>query len=386
MIPAHLTLEDAGKHIWDVVVLGAGPAGAVAAYQLARDGARTLLVEKRIFPREKVCGACLNMSALATLESVGLGSCVMSLGGVALKNLWLGLGGRSVQFDLPGGLAVSRAQLDLALANAAVDRGVTFLPHTYGTLGTIDKDLRQVVLKQRTRIHTVAARVVLIATGLGPVRSLDHPFVETVPSGLIRVGTGCTLERFPDFYHEKTVFMAIGRGGYVGLVRVGGSHLNIAAALDKSWLRACGSVGTATDRILTEAGFTSVPELRHATWQGTASLTRRTRPIGGERFLLLGDSAEYVGPFTGEGIAQAMLSGKVIAPLVRQGIDCWEPSLPGRWTSLHRRLISQRQTICRGITTLLHHPWLYRTAFNLAAHLPRVTGSMIAHINSRSYY
>jgi flavin-dependent dehydrogenase len=382
MISTDLTLEDVGKHVWDVVILGAGPAGAIAAHELARDGARTLLVEKRIFPREKVCGACLNMSALATLELAGLRNCVAKLGGVALKKLCLGLGGRSVELDLPGGLAVSRAQLDLALVNAAAAAGASFLPQTYGTIGTTGRDLRQVVLKQPTRICTVAARVVLVATGLGPVSSLGHPFVQTVLVNQPRVGVGCMLERFPRFYREQTVFMAVGRGGYVGLVRVEGSQLNIAAALDKTWIQACGTLGTATDRILTEAGFTSVPELNQATWQGTAALTRRTRPLAGERFFLLGDSAEYIGPFTGEGIAHAMLSGRVIVPLVRQGIYGWDPGLPRVWTSLHRRLISQRQILCRGITALLHYPWLYRAAFNLVACLPQVTRPMIARINS----
>ena len=42
---------------WDVVVIGAGPAGAIAARQIALAGARVLLVERKSFPRRKVCGA-----------------------------------------------------------------------------------------------------------------------------------------------------------------------------------------------------------------------------------------------------------------------------------------------------------------------------------------
>ncbi len=59
---------------WDAVVVGAGPAGALAAHQLAVGGARVLLVEKKRFPRWKVCGACLNGQALAVLDSTGLGA------------------------------------------------------------------------------------------------------------------------------------------------------------------------------------------------------------------------------------------------------------------------------------------------------------------------
>ncbi len=53
MIQPGLGLEDVGDAVWDVIILGAGPAGTIAAHQLATLGARTLLVDKRSFPREK---------------------------------------------------------------------------------------------------------------------------------------------------------------------------------------------------------------------------------------------------------------------------------------------------------------------------------------------
>ena len=53
---------------WQAVVVGAGPAGALAALQLARQGVRVLLVEKRAFPRWKVCGCCLNAQALSLIH------------------------------------------------------------------------------------------------------------------------------------------------------------------------------------------------------------------------------------------------------------------------------------------------------------------------------
>ncbi len=59
---------------WDVIVIGAGPAGALAAYLLAKHSLRTLLVEKAEFPRAKVCGGCVNLRALDALQRVGLGA------------------------------------------------------------------------------------------------------------------------------------------------------------------------------------------------------------------------------------------------------------------------------------------------------------------------
>ncbi len=382
MTRAALTIKDVGDEVWDVIVLGAGPAGAIASYALARDGARTLLVEKRSFPRGKVCGACLNMSSLATLQSMGLGSAIHELGGVPLRTLSLGYSGHGMRLDLPGGLALSRAQLDLALVEAAVANGVSFLPGTCGLVGAVHQNARYVGLAQPGRSQGASARVVLLATGLGSVRSLGTPFLQNASGPHSRVGIGCTTDRFPDFYEAQTVFIAIGQGGYVGLVRVEGNRLNVAAAVTKQWLKSCGGPGPAAQRVLHEAGFAPIAELQRAAWQGTSFLTRRTWPIAGERFFVIGDTASYVEPFTGDGIAQAMLAGRVIAPLVRHGIRCWDPGLPQVWVSLHKRLIARRQRLCWVITTLLRHPWVTRRTFDFMARFPQVARPIIRHVST----
>ena len=74
---------------WEVVIVGAGPAGALAAHGLANRGVRVLLVEQRLFPRWKVCGACLSPQALAALEAAGLADLVAAQGGQYLERLQL---------------------------------------------------------------------------------------------------------------------------------------------------------------------------------------------------------------------------------------------------------------------------------------------------------
>src|SRR3954467_7857868 len=58
----------AARTTWDAIVIGAGPAGALAARQLARAGLQTLLIDAKHFPREKVCGGYLNSRAMNTLR------------------------------------------------------------------------------------------------------------------------------------------------------------------------------------------------------------------------------------------------------------------------------------------------------------------------------
>ena len=63
--------EGVGGGVFDALVIGAGPAGAVAARELARRGASVLLVDKSRFPRPKVCGCCVNGAAVGTLKRHG---------------------------------------------------------------------------------------------------------------------------------------------------------------------------------------------------------------------------------------------------------------------------------------------------------------------------
>src|SRR5580700_9185265 len=57
---------------WDVTVIGGGPAGSAAAAFTARAGLRTLLIDRAIFPREKVCGDCLNPGCWEVFDQLGV--------------------------------------------------------------------------------------------------------------------------------------------------------------------------------------------------------------------------------------------------------------------------------------------------------------------------
>lgn len=176
--------------------------------------------------------------------------------------------------------------------------------------------------------------------------------------------------------------MAMGQGGYIGLVQVENGRLNVAAAYERSHVKQCGDPGSAAKQILAEAGFPSIPSLRNATWRGTLPLTRKTSPIAGERFFLIGDATGYVEPFTGEGMAWALASGYAITPLVVRALKCWTPSWPRAWISFHRRHIEHRQMICRALVTVLRHPWRVHVMFKLASQAPRAAQFIIHRLNA----
>jgi flavin-dependent dehydrogenase len=363
-------------------VIGAGPAGALAAHELAAGGVRVLLVERRAFPRAKVCGGCLNGHALDVLRSAGLGSLVARSGGVALDGFELRYRGRRIRIALPIGFALSRARFDADLVATAIGSGARFLPETEALVGGLGNGTRRVHLDRRGETRDVSARVVLAAPGLCNLRLPPGSAsrVRIVPGS--RIGTGCLVPGAPAFYGEGTIFMAVGRDGYVGLVRLEDGTLNVATALQPEHLRRHGSPGASAAGILAESGFPAIPTLESVRWLGTARLTRQTRPLAEDRLFLLGDAAGYVEPFTGEGIAWALASGRAIAPLALRGIEGWDPGLARDWDGLHRRLVRRRQLVCRAATAALHRPWLARLGFELFSRMPTAFGRVLKVVNA----
>ena len=109
---------------WDVAIVGAGPAGSIAACHLASQGWRTLLIERDAFPRDKVCGDGLIPDAIRCLERARLLERVRTMAH-PVSSLRVFSPSRAA-VDLPGSfLTIKRLHLDHLLAHAATERGAT---------------------------------------------------------------------------------------------------------------------------------------------------------------------------------------------------------------------------------------------------------------------
>ena len=377
-----LTLEQAAGRSWSVVVVGAGPAGAVVAGLIARAGVSVLLVDRSTFPRAKVCGCCLNGRALSALADAGLGGLPGELGAVPLTAFRLAAGGREAGLRLDRGVSLSREAFDAALIHRAIDAGVEFLPATRatGVVAQKDETVRRVLLHQPGGEREVSAQVVLASDGLGGSMLADGPAGRIRPGS--RIGAGVVVDFADPFYAPGTIYMATASTGYVGLVRLESGALDIACAFDPGAVRAAGGPGAAAVRILTEVAWLVPAKLDEAGWRGTAPLTRQARRVSGYRLFGLGDATGYVEPFTGEGMAWAISSAVALAPIALEAAHAWRPKLARMWQQTHHAVVTRRQRVCRVAAEVLRRPWLAGLVVQCLARVPMLGWPVVRHLNT----
>jgi flavin-dependent dehydrogenase len=360
----------------DLLIIGAGPAGSLAALEAARRGASVLLVDKSPFPRTKVCGCCLSSAALQQLAAAGLADLPTRLRAKPLAALRLHAGPRSAEVPIPGGVALSRAAFDSALVKAAVAAGATFLPNTFAVI----QSPGVVTLRNETGETTVTARVVIAADGLAGRAAGPAPQA----SADSRMGAGLVVDHPLCDYAPGAIHMAVGPAGYVGLVRLEDSRLDVAAAFDPDDLRALGGPGPAAAAILAACHLPPIPALAANRWHGTPLLTRARPAVAAERLLVVGDAAAYVEPFTGEGMTWALASGRAAGTLAAEAArsPTWNPQTESCWAALHAALLSRRALRCRALALLLRRPLLTCLAVAALSLCPELALPLVSAIHS----
>ncbi|MBY8871450.1 geranylgeranyl reductase family protein [Micromonospora sp. PLK6-60] len=284
--------------MWDVVVVGAGPAGAAAALAARRAGApRVLLLDRYDFPRDKACGDGIAAHAVDVLGELGVTGVVDGYAPVPALRL-VGPGGGVVARELPRpAYTVPREVFDARLVAAAVAAGAELRRHTVRHL---DVRADRVVLDGQ-----VSGRAVVGADGAGSVvrRALGHPVnpdrhLALAIRGYAPARPGppeqlivTSAARWPAYAWSFPIGDGRANVGYGEVLR--GEPLTRAHLLDR------------LAALLPETDPAAATGLRAhhlplSTW----------RPAPGRgRLVLAGDALSLINPFTGEGIFYALLSG-----------------------------------------------------------------------------
>lgn len=370
---------------WDAIVIGAGPAGALAACLLARQDYSVLLLDKAPFPRYKVCGCCLNRLSLQLLKKHGLVDILDNLNAIPLHSFWLRTHNNSLRLNLPESAAISREAFDQAITTCAVKAGAEFRGNAFAYVGEIEGAARLVTIKnEEDEDERLRCRVVIVADGISG-RSLDRlpEFLQYIHASS-RIGAGTVLPSDPACYQAGTIYMSAGTGGYVGVVRLEDGRLDLAGAFDLRFVRKAGGPAAAAAKILHEVGFMEPSELQSSVWQGTSALTRYRKKKAGERLFIIGDAASYPEPLTGEGISWALLSATSVAPIASQAISGWTDQLISEWTEMHASLIGRRQSTSALLARLLRSASLTALGLEALEKMPVFADFLLRYLNLES--
>jgi menaquinone-9 beta-reductase len=307
---------------FDVVVVGAGPAGSTAALVLARSGARVALVDKAAFPRDKACGDLVGPRGVQVLTDLGLrvpdagqGSDLLAVGPSGRRSRLPAFTGRSY----PGhGIIVPRLVLDHALREAAVAAGAVpvrarITAVEAGRGGRVDA----VVSSDGQRL---AGEVIIAADGaLSPVArmagmldpqtalwgfAIRAYLPATVPLPLLVLLDASPWRIYPGY---GWLFPGADGQANVG-IGVGLGHDRRQAPLRGDLARLVALLG--------RHGDLSPDAQPGPVMGGWLRMGGTGAPPAAGNVLLVGDAAGLINPLQGEGIGPAMVSARLAAEAV----------------------------------------------------------------------
>ena len=291
----------------DVAVVGAGPAGAACAAFCASAGLRVVVIEREKFPREKVCGDCLNPACWPVLRRLDLFNRVRALPHGRLDRVeFIAISGRAVHVDLPRGddseIAVKRSLFDHLLMQRARELGAQVHEQTIVT--AIDKtrwgDWKIDIVHDALHAHVLVAADGRNST-VARLRNLLPPPERE------RVALQSHIPLPPNFGNR--VVLQFLPDGYSGQAPVNESELNLClVGAPKSIQRL---------KTWAENAFAISPEHN---WRTITPLTRAPITPAHDNLLFIGDAARVVEPFTGEGIYYALRSGELAAAAAKKMI------------------------------------------------------------------
>jgi geranylgeranyl reductase family protein len=359
-----------GSSMYDVAIVGGGPAGSACAAFCAKRGLRSLLLERERFPREKVCGDCLNPSCWPVLARLGVADSVRNLphGKLACVE-FIGIGGETVTVVLPSGdnaeIAVKRSLFDHTLVKSArelgamVEEGVTLTALSQPDAAT---ESWKLIAGEKE----FESRVVVAADGRNSTVARLCNLLPRIAKERIALQTHIPL---PDKFGDRVV-LQFRPEGYSGQAPVGEDQLNLC--------------------LVSTAG--GLPEIRRwaedffnistaHSWRTITPLARAPIGPGQGLLFLVGDAARVVEPFTGEGISYALRSGELaanaIARIVR-GANTAE--VARRYSTAHAKLYRGRLWINRLARAAVLHPSVASSLLNAAQFQPQILRAITTRI------
>lgn len=301
--------------LYDLIVVGGGPAGSSAAISAALLGASVLLLERGRFPRHKVCGEFVSAESLSLLkELVDYQNAELLYAALRIPRARLFLDGHILQASInPPAVSIARFDLDSALWHSAESAGV---------------DARQQVIVQS--IAGSGPFRVVTASEEFETRALVNASGRWSNLNLVPAENGAHHEKwlgvkahFAEPRSEPSVDLYFFDGGYCGVQPVGTARVNASAMV----------------RADVASSLPEVFAQHHALRDRSRNWTLLSDPVSTsplifrdpqperDGVLMAGDAAGFVDPFVGDGISLALRSGSLVAQCLKP-FFVGEASLP----------------------------------------------------------
>lgn len=352
----------------DVVIAGAGPAGAATATLLARAGVTVVLVDRARFPRPKACAEYFSPGVVEVLQRLGTWPQVACLPHARLTGMELvAPGGARHLVAYPDDplsrrpLAIRRDDLDTALLTQAEQAGARVLQGH--AVRKVLKDGRAAVglqLQEGARLTEIRARLVIGADG-GHSRVRRDMGLAARRRWPDRLGLIAHYEGInrPRDHGE----MHVAQGVYCGLAPLGNGAINVGLVTNAATARRLGSAEAVF--AWTMAQLPAVAQQLHSgrragKLRGSAPLAHRcSRPYAGG-VLLVGDAAGFLDPFTGEGVFRALRGAELAAEFALTALASGDVSAPALrpYAARRRRAFGAKDRLCLLIQAFVALPRL----------------------------
>jgi geranylgeranyl reductase family protein len=349
---------------WDVVVAGAGPAGAATAAFLAEAGCRTLLIDRARFPREKPCSDYVAPGARSVLAKLGVLGALEQRGEPVHGMEVTSPSGTTLRGDYRGGsgFGMPRRELDAQLVELAVARGATLWEETRAEGLTVTlRGAPALRARHAGHTHTLSARVVVGADGLRS--AIARALGGGTRVGPRRLALVAQIADVEGLHGVGEIFVA--GGGYVGVAPLPGGAANVAVVQPAARAHR-GMSGSAL--FWTELAHhpdlhsrvRDRPVLRGVL--ATGPFGWRSQRAVGNGVILVGDAAHFFDPLTGDGVAAALHGAALAAQVILQALGRLD--VPTRralapYETMHRRLFGGRWSAQRLLGAAVAHPRLF---------------------------
>jgi geranylgeranyl reductase family protein len=351
----------------EVLIVGGGPAGAATAALLAQRGHDVLLLERARFPREKACAEYLSPGVVDVLQRLGALDDLLAI--QPARPLGMRVGTERASFlvsyestDMGGGgpgLGVPRPQFDQVLLDYARKCGARVQERSR-VRGVVQENGRVVGVRvsDSSEETELRARFVVAADGLhsSVARSLglDRPLRWPRRLGLVARYEGVSAI-------DRVGEMHVGRGLYCGLAPVGDGIVNVGLVgalgvkhagepIERYFERRLGELPGVVEALRDARRITPI--------RGVGPLARRVRRVAGSGYLLVGDAAGFLDPFTGEGVYRALRGAELAADAVEQALDRTD-SNPLGYDAARRAAFAEKERVCLLIQGFLSSPRLF---------------------------